>query len=136
MSLRSAEILYIVYDGACPFCTRYVRLLRLKEQVGEVRLVDARAPEGEGHVVERLRSAGCDLDDGMAIVRGDRIAHGEDCVHQLALMSTTSGAFNRFNGWVFRSSTRARVLYPILRAGRNAMLRMLGIAKMRIRATR
>jgi predicted DCC family thiol-disulfide oxidoreductase YuxK len=136
MSSRSDEVLYIVYDGACPFCARYVRLVRLKEAAGEVRLVDARAPEGERDVVERLRSAGYDLDDGMAIVRGDRIAHGEDCVHELALMSTASGAFNRFNGWIFRSARRARLLYPILRAGRNATLRMLGITKLRIGATR
>lgn len=32
----------VVYDGECPFCASYVALLRLRERVGEVRLIDAR----------------------------------------------------------------------------------------------
>ena len=32
----------IYYDGDCPFCERYVRLLRLRRAAGSVRLVDVR----------------------------------------------------------------------------------------------
>ncbi len=31
--------LLIYYDGQCPFCNRYVQLLRLKESAGDVRLI-------------------------------------------------------------------------------------------------
>ncbi len=34
--------LSILYDGQCPFCRRYTDLLRLRQSVGEVRLVDLR----------------------------------------------------------------------------------------------
>ena len=47
----------IVYDGLCPFCTSYVRLMSLRRSVGAVELVDARSAHPE---VQRLvkRSAG------------------------------------------------------------------------------
>lgn len=129
MSSNSAEALYVVYDGACPFCARYSALLRIRAAVGRLELVDARAPGAAAAVVAQVRAAGCDLDEGMALVRGDRIAHGAACLHELALLSTGSGLFNRLNAWIFRSPGRARALYPWLRAGRNAALRLVGAGK-------
>ena len=124
--MSSNEPTYIVYDGECPFCSRYVRMLRLRETIGTVVLLDAR----EAHpVVEKLKAAKIDLDEGMALVEGDKISYGDECVHKLALMSTPLDWFNRANQWIFRSPTASRLLYPVLRAGRNATLRMLGRKK-------
>ncbi len=122
---------WIIYDGQCPFCSRYVELVRLRDSLGRVELVNAR--EG-GPVVDEAVSAGLDLDDGMVLKVGDRLYHGDECVHMLALLSTPSGAFNRINGAIFRSRTASRLLYPLLRAGRNATLRLLGRTKMNRRA--
>jgi predicted DCC family thiol-disulfide oxidoreductase YuxK len=119
---------WIVYDGQCPFCSRYVQLLRLRESLGAVRLIDAR--EG-GPIVEELQRARVDLDEGMVLKLDDRLYHGHDCIHVLALLSTPSGLFNRINAAVFRSPLAARMLYPVLRAGRNAVLRLLGRGKIR-----
>lgn len=113
----------IVYDGECPFCSRYVAMIRLKAALGQVRLLDAR--QG-GPVVEALRADGFDLDEGMALILDGRVYHGADCVNRLALLSTGSGLFNSFNAAVFRSPTLSRLLYPPMRAGRNAVLRLLG----------
>ncbi|MFT5932039.1 MAG: putative DCC family thiol-disulfide oxidoreductase YuxK, partial [Hyphomonas sp.] len=33
---------FIVYDGDCPFCSEYVKLLRLRDAIGPVSLVNAR----------------------------------------------------------------------------------------------
>jgi predicted DCC family thiol-disulfide oxidoreductase YuxK len=119
---------WIVYDGQCPFCSRYVQLLRLRESLGAVRLIDAR--QG-GPIVEELQRAGVDLDEGMVLKLDDRLYHGHDCIHVLALLSTPSGLFNRINAAVFRSAPTARMLYPVLRVGRNAVLRLLGRGKIR-----
>jgi len=118
----------IVYDGQCPFCSRYVKLVRLRESLGQVRLVNAR--EG-GPLVDELRRAGLDLDEGMALKLDGRLYHGHDCIHMLALLSTPSSAFNRLNAALFRSPRAARLLYPVLRTGRNAALRLLGRSKIR-----
>ena len=31
----------VVYDGECPFCRNYVKLMWLRKAVGDVELVDA-----------------------------------------------------------------------------------------------
>lgn len=122
---ESAAEAWLVYDGECPFCNAYVKHLRLRRSVKPL-LVNAR--DG-GPIVERVKQAGFDLDDGMALKIGDRIYHGADCIHALALLSTPSDLFNRINGRIFRSPALARRLYPVLRAGRNAALRLLGRRK-------
>ena len=117
---------YIVYDGECPFCSRYVKMLRLRKAVGNVVLVDAREPHP---MVDMLKAANINLDEGMALIRGNEISYGDECIHKLALMSTPSDAFNRLNNLIFQSATASRVLYPFMRAGRNLTLRMLGRKK-------
>ena len=120
------EPTYVVYDGECPFCSRYVRMLQLRKAVGNVVLIDAREPHP---VVDRLKAANINLDEGMALVRGNEIAYGDECVHKLALMSTHHDWFNKVNHLIFQSPTASRLLYPFLRAGRNATLRILGRKK-------
>lgn len=122
------DVAWIVYDGECPFCSAYVKLVRLRDTIGDVRLANAR--DG-GPIVEEVRRAGFDLDEGMALKYQGRIYHGADCMNLLALLSTPSSAFNRVNGLMFRSPAVSRILYPVLRAGRNATLRLLGRRKIR-----
>ncbi|MAM61595.1 DCC1-like thiol-disulfide oxidoreductase family protein [Maritimibacter sp. UBA3975] len=116
----------IVYDGECPFCSRYVAMLRLREAAGPVELVNAR----EDHpAVTRVMAAGFDLDKGMALIDGDTIHYGDDCIHRLALMSTNSTLFNRLNARIFRSPRVAKLLYPVLKTGRNVTLALMGRRK-------
>lgn len=121
--------IWVVYDGECPFCSNYVRLVRLRQAAGgaSVQLVDART---DHPIVAEIRDKGLDLDEGMALKIGDRFYHGSEVMHQIALLTGPVGAFNRFNYWVFRNPRRAACLYPWLRAGRNATLRLLGRKKL------
>jgi predicted DCC family thiol-disulfide oxidoreductase YuxK len=123
------EGLVLVYDGECPVCSSYVQYIRLKESVGRVTLLNAR--EG-GEWVERIRTAGLDLDEGMVLIYGGRYYHGADCIHMLALLSTGSGVFNRINSVVFRSPRLSAYLYPMLRFGRNTLLRLLGRTRLHL----
>jgi len=119
---------WVIYDGDCPFCSAYVRLLRLREAAGTVHLVDAR--DG-GPMVAGLLAQGLDLDEGMVLKIGDRLYHGDDCIHALALMTSPVGVFNRLTAAVFKSPGRARLLYPALRACRNLTLRLLRRRKLK-----
>lgn len=116
------EPTYIVYDGECPFCSAYVKMVRLREALGDVELVSARS---DHPATKRLADAGISLDQEMALIHEGRVYAGPECMHRLALMSTPSGAFNRINRALFSHPAVARFAYPVLRAGRNMALALL-----------
>jgi predicted DCC family thiol-disulfide oxidoreductase YuxK len=118
-----SEGIVIIYDGECPFCTAYTKLVRLRQSAGPVRLVDARSGDP---LVAEVREAGLDLDRGMVVRYAGETHHGERAMHVLALLSTGSGLVNGAAAALFRSPRLARALYPALVAGRNATLRLLG----------
>jgi predicted DCC family thiol-disulfide oxidoreductase YuxK len=128
-ALPQAAQAVLVYDGDCPVCSTYVRYVRIKESAGGLLLVNGR--DG-GPWVARVRQEHLDLDEGMVLFYGGRAYHGADCIHMLALLSTSSGSFNRLNALVFKHPGLARVLYPMLRAGRNLLLRILHRPKLRL----
>ena len=114
---------YIVYDGECPFCKRYVKLLRLQAAIGPVELINAR----EGHlVVDILKNNNIDLNEGMVFVSGGRISHGHQALQELSLLTTHSGVLNQAFAKIFSNPKASSFLYPILRAGRNLTLKLLG----------
>lgn len=114
---------WLLYDGECPFCSRYVRHVRLRDAVGPITLVNARE---HATLVEEVQRLGFDVDTGMVLKLDGNYYHGADCIHALALLTTPSGGFNRLNSLVFRSARLSKLLYPVLRTGRNLTLRLLG----------
>jgi predicted DCC family thiol-disulfide oxidoreductase YuxK len=116
----------IVYDKQCPACDYYCNLVRIRESVGRLVLVDAR--DG-GPVMEEITAAGLDIDQGMVVKIGSAIYYGPDAIHVLALMGTNTGLFNRLAYLAFRSRTASKVLYPALKACRNLLLKALGKTK-------
>ena len=119
----------VLYDGECPFCSAYVRMVTLRTEVGGVRLVDARVSDDP--IVDKVISRGLDLNEGMALLIGERIYHGSDCIHVLALLTSGGSIPNRLSARLFRSRSIARYVYPILRAGRNLTLKLLGRTRIR-----
>lgn len=120
--MDTREIL-LVYDKQCPACDFYCNLARIRQSVGKLVLVDAR---NGGPIMDELTAAGLDIDQGMVLKMGDQLYYGADAIHMLALMSTRSGIFNRLTYWFFRSRALSALLYPLLRTGRNLLLKILG----------
>lgn len=116
----------LVYDKECPLCDNYCQMVRIRESVGELKLIDARDP---GDIMGEITAAGLDIDQGMVLKMGDSLYYGSDAIHMLSLISSQSGLFNRLNYWLFRSRTISRVLYPVLRFFRNLLLKLLGKTK-------
>lgn len=116
----------LIYDHECPACDYYVHLVRIRESFGDLELVDART---NPPVMAEINAAGLDIDQGMVLKVDDQLYYGADAIHALALMGSNSGFFNRLNHWVFRSNVLASVLYPLLRAGRNLLLKIRGVRK-------
>ncbi|WP_417707124.1 DCC1-like thiol-disulfide oxidoreductase family protein [Rheinheimera aquimaris] len=113
----------VVFDGQCPFCSDYVSKLQLENTVGKVELIDART---DSELVTKLESQGYELDRGMVFIQDGNYYFGHDAMHRLALLSTKSGWFNRFNNWLFSIKPLAFFIYPLLRLGRNSTLLLMG----------
>lgn len=113
----------IVYDGECPFCDNYCKLVRIKDTAGQVELVDARE---NTQIMKEITALGMDIDDGMVVKMNGQIYYGAEAIHVLSLISSRSGFFNRLNYHIFKSKKLSKILYPILRDCRNLALWMLG----------
>ncbi len=118
--------LLLVYDKECPACDYYCQLVRVRESVGELKIVDAR---DSSEIMDEITAMGLDIDQGMVLKMDDEIYYGPDAIHALALIGSRSGVFNRLNYWTFRSKTLSRILYPVLKACRNLLLKSLGKTK-------
>lgn len=113
----------IIYDGDCIFCQNYTRLLKLREAVGSVELVDARSDDPR---VKHYWRRGYDLNEGMLFVYKDQVHHGAAAINVLASLSSSSSTFNRVNRAIFSSIWMSRLLYPILKGGRRLTLILRG----------
>ena len=122
----SEEEILLVYDKQCPACDNYCQVVRIRESVGKLKIVDARKSSA---IMDEINSAGLDIDQGMVLKMGDQIYYGSNAMHALALISSRSGIFNRLNYWIFRSKKVSGFLYPILRFFRNLLLKILNKSK-------
>ena len=112
MDTDTAPRNFLLYDGDCPFCTNYVRMVQLRKAVGPVELLDMRQhPE----LVAYFRDRGYDLNDGMLLRLDGHIYWGADCVNRLALSSSTC-------------STRSTPPYSAARACRRRCTPSCGVA--------
>ena len=114
--------LEIIYDGECPFCTRYVALQRLREAAGPVTLIDARSDDPR---VAELQAMGYDLDAGMVVRLRGEIHHGHAAMTLLTRLSR-AGLLRQVMRPLFARPRVAASAYRLLAAGRRAVLQLLG----------
>ena len=119
------EDLWLVYDDECPVCRTYCKYVRIRDTVGRLHLVDARKP---GPLMDEITAAGLDIDQGMVLKFKQVTYYGPDAIHMLSLLGTRAGWFNRLSFAFFGTHWGARVFYPVGKAFRNLLLKVLGIA--------
>jgi predicted DCC family thiol-disulfide oxidoreductase YuxK len=123
--------LSVIYDGDCPFCSNYVGHLRLREVAKNIRYLNAR--DGGEEVSEAVRK-GFDLDDGMLVTIDGTYYYGSEAMRVLADLSSPSGLLNRLSARLLKSPTLSRLIYPVLRFGRNITLLILGRGKIALKS--
>ena len=101
---------FLLYDGACPFCSFYARKSGFETPDGRLlKLIDAnRAPE----LLAGLRAQGCDVDEGMVLVLEGRRYQGAEAMTALQAMTRGAGWFGGLSRWFASNPRRARAFYP------------------------
>ena len=118
--------IFIIYDKECPACNKFCQIVRIRESVGDLVLINAR---DKNNIMNDITERGLDINQGMILKMDEQLYYGSDAIHALALLSSRSVIFNRFNYWLFKSKTLSRLLYPVLRFFRNLLLKLLNKTK-------
>lgn len=113
----------IFYDGQCPFCSNYVRLVDLRQVADQVDLVDLRE---DAIAKAAFIDAGYDLDAGMVVEVDGQIYHGKNAAEVLSKLSGGEGVFLKVNQLLFGAPFFSSLVYRLMRIGRDATLFILG----------
>lgn len=114
---------WLVYDGDCPFCSRYADYVETLAAVPALRLISARTlcPE-----VLAALAAGFDLDRVMVLRLEGRWFAGEAAMAELAGRAQRHRRRNRLVARVLTLPLLGAAFYRALVAGRLLTLRLLG----------
>lgn len=120
-AINTREVTF-VYDGDCPLCSKAALALRIRQDYGQLTLLNAR--ESAGHpLLVKIKASGLDLDEGMVIHDDTGFYHGRDALVFMARYGDSQGVFNTGTRWLFRSKLLAGLTYPWMRGVRNALLK-------------
>ncbi len=125
---KSAPQIDALYDGKCPLCQFGVRNYKLDEAHGQLNIVDMRKASA---IKAEAIARGFDLDRSVVIKSGDDFYEAGDAMHFMAMRADRNTWMGRQIYRIFRSKTRSRLLYPILRTTRLGLLWLRKIPKIR-----
>jgi len=114
---------YVLYDGACPACSRYVAATGLAGCGDRIALIDARQAPA---LVAEHAAAGRNIDDGMVVAIGGKMHFGAEATRKLAEIGQPATRGRALLLWLVGQAPWAGALYPALSAGRRGLLRLLG----------
>ena len=115
---------YLLYDGHCPACNRYVEIARLRQVYPGLRVLNART---EPELVAELRRSGYEINEGMALRLEGKLYFGAEATQQIAIISRgATAAWRRALLAAVGTAPWSRALYPWLNRARKLLLRMLG----------
>ena len=114
--------IYLVYDRECPAGESYCQRVAVSPAAGKLIRVNARR---DSSLMDEITSANLDIDAGMVLKKEGTLYYGSDAIHQLALLSYKTGLVNRLAHTLFRHPRIVQLLYPVLAACRNLLLKAL-----------
>lgn len=115
----SPEPVYLIYDGDCLLCRNSARVVKIRESIGSLLLINAR----EQHpMVQEAKQEGYDLNEGILIKYRQQYYFGADAIHFLALVGSPNDLFNKINAHIFKFKWIAYCLYPFMKCIRNFLL--------------
>lgn len=119
----SDDIVEVLYDTECPVCDAYCSIAEIEKSKGSIERIDARK---DGDLLREVTAKNLDIDEGMVVKYRNELYYGADAIHILSILAPRKSLFEKISYHLFKSKTRARLIYPVLKAGRNLLLRVLG----------
>ena len=115
-----------IYDGKCPFCNQFAELLELKSKINNISIIDARK---NPKLVKDLLKKGFDIDQGAILLNEDKIFHGYEAINTICKqIDNPSSNLLKILTLTFKSTKRARLLFPFLVTARRLALISRGVS--------
>lgn len=118
-----ADSIIVAYDGDCPFCNSYIKLSHLRANVIQCDLINLR---DHPDMADDLKNRGFDPNEGLYVRYNNNEYHGYEAMTVITSLADQNKIINSFFKWMFSNKKRAQIIYPVLRAGRNLTLKLLG----------
>ena len=119
---------FVLYDGDCPVCTAYMAVAQLKRLRPDFQILDARK---EPRLVARLRREGHEVNDSMLVRLGSDIYEGAAATRLIAALGSRNPWGRRLALFLVSGGPFGATIYPLQRACRNLLLRVLGRPQIR-----
>ena len=125
------EKLNIYYDYECPVCRNFIKYYRLKNDFPNIKLINARDVDYKDKIQDFFNK-GYDINAGMIVELNEKIYWGDKAVYIMSMISNKSTLFNKMNFFLFSKPLISSLLYPVMVFGRNILLTILGVKKIKI----
>ena len=114
-----------IYDGSCPFCRYFAEMSELKGGIEGLQIKNGRS---ELPLLRELASRGYSLNKGAILIIGQDLFYGDAAIHWVCSKMQPSPALLKLLSITFSSSSRAKVIYPLLLLIRRLTLFFQGIS--------
>ena len=115
-----------IYDGQCPFCNHFAELLEIKSKITNVEILDGRK---NLTLINSLLDRGYDLDKGAILLKDKEIFHGAEAINTICKqINNPSSSLLLLLTRVFKSTKRAKLLFPLLVTARRFALISKGVS--------
>ena len=114
----------LYYDDECPFCKEYSKYIELRKQY-DIEMCNARDNLDK---IEEFRVKGYDINNGMIVeIEDDSMLYlGADAAKILDSMIAKKGFIDKSMSFIVKLPLFNSILYPILKAMRIVLLKLLG----------
>ncbi len=120
------KTVWLVYDGECPICRPAANAFKIKQAVGDLKVINAR----EAHpIMDELKAQGLSVDNGMVLKMGGKYYQGAEAMNICAMIGTDSDLFNKMNVMLFRSKCLSKIFYPVFKTVREIAIKCNGAGK-------
>ena len=126
------KAIFLIYDGACPMCRNFAKVVKIRKAVGKFEIINART---DNKLVKEVQKLGYDLDNGIVVIYSGNYYYGKEAMNILAILSSNSDWVNKISAFIFRSKALTFTLYPILKFIRRCLLFVIGIPKIEENST-
>ena len=113
-----------IYDGECPFCNHFAKLIELKGKLPSLQIEDGR--DNLKHLTQ-LYKKGYDLNKGAILIHNGNIMHGADAINWICSeIKDPNDSLLETLRIIFTSNKRSKLLFPFLLWGRRISLTVKG----------